>query len=152
MNSSLVANIVRAFISDLKSEESIAYGDHNNLWIDFGWDISAGNGEISEIVTDRVAFFVESMSPTIREYLWWCSSSGSILGKEIENMAEKNPKELNNLMGPTREEIIEDVTEILTSCLRERAEADYDIFSESDWDDEDNEDNEEDDWDDEDEE
>lgn len=137
MTKNFVASFLRSFVDELKAEEPYIYGDHTNLWIEYGWDISKGDGEISAMVEERVALLVDSLPPIVQEYLWWNSVSGRLVGRKIEDAVEQNIDELNSLTRPTQEEFTEDITEVLVSWLRDSSEKDYDRFSESDYMDED---------------
>lgn len=137
MSKNFVASLLRPLVDELKAEEPYIYGDHTNLWIEYGWDISQGDGEISAMVKERVVLLVDSLSPIVQEYLWWDSVSGRLVGRMIEDAVEQNIDELNSLTRPTQEEFTEDITEVLVSWLRDSSEKDYDRFSESDYMDED---------------
>jgi len=116
--------IMAGLIDSLKNSGPIAYDDHDNLWIDFGWDISEGDGTIAETVKDMLIFEIRSLPEILRQLLWWESFDGRYAKKEImEALEQGEPVE-----SPDEEEIMNTIAESLFDTLSDQAEIDFDEF------------------------
>ncbi len=143
----LIPSLLKPFVEYLKSEEPVVYADHGSLWIDLGWDVSQGEGEIVDHVKSLMKHRIKRLPSLVRQFLWWETIGGGIAKKNIMSALQENQDALDDIEEPDCEEQIEDIIEDLSTWLFLEAETAYDEYVENEY-----AEDEEDSWEDEDEE
>lgn len=130
-NNKIIEAILQKFINELKKQESLSYAGNTNLWVDLGWDISQGDGEICNHVEDLLRLIIENLPEDVKELIWSESWGGKVRMKEILDEIKKANGNLNSIPKPEAHEIIEDIMEYLKDSLFIKAEVAYDQEMES---------------------
>ena len=142
-NNEIIEAILQKFINELKKQRSLSYAGNTSLWVDLGWDILQGDGEICNHVEDLLRMIIESLPEDIKELIWSESWGGKVRMKEILEEIKKVNGDLNTIPKPEPHEIIEDIIEFLKDSLFVKAEAAYEQYqemeSEEEYEDEDTE-------------
>jgi hypothetical protein len=131
-NNEIIEAILQKFINELKKQESLSYAGNTNLWVDLGWDISQGDGEICHHVEDLLRLIIDSLPEDVKELIWSESWVGKVRMKEILEEIKKTNGDLSTIPRPEAHEVIEDIIEYLKDSLFIKAEAAYDQYQETD--------------------
>jgi hypothetical protein len=131
-NNEIIEAILQKFINELKKQKSLSYTGNTNLWVDLGWDISQGDGEICNHVEDLLSLIIDSLPEDVKELIWLESWGGKVRMKEILEEIKKTNADLSTVPKPEAHEVIEDIIEYLKDSLFIKAETAYDQYQEMD--------------------
>jgi hypothetical protein len=128
----IVKAILQKFTNELKNQESLSYAGHNNLWVDLGWDISQGDGEICNHVEDMLRIIVDSLPEQVKELIWSESWGGKAKMQDILDEINKSNGDLTTIAKSESLEITGDIVEYLKDGLFLSATAAYDQYQDMD--------------------
>ena len=128
--------VLEPVIAILKGIDPVVYGEHANAWIDLGWDVSSGDGEIVDMATSILEGEVTKLPDSLKHWLWWQTSHGKYEAEACQDFLSdrENDRVIDDLS-----EIPQALNEILVARLLLQAEEAYDEYVESSEDEEDDE-------------
>jgi hypothetical protein len=138
-NSEIIEVLLQRIIKELKSQEFFDYADHKNLWIDLGWDVSNGDGEICGHVETLLEHKITHLPEHIKHLLWLESWGGRVMKEDILETLQKQNGDLSKIEAPEPDEVLADITDYLKEKLFSAAEAAYDEFQEKEYSDDEDE-------------
>ena len=121
--------ILRPVISALKNQEAVADADHENLWIELGWDICEGDGRLVEHARSLLDHELRTVPEILKHRIWWLSH-GSVSEKTITRALVETPGDYREIPLPDYDEFEEEVHDVLASKLFKLAEATYEEWEE----------------------
>lgn len=124
----IIDNLLQPVIEELKFIDAISCADIPNSWIDLGWDISSGNGEIAEMAAGILESHVTALPNILKIWLWFKTPSGRVEVSYINNSINESPLDFSSLVDDF-EEIYDEVLAELKERLFELAERAYEDFS-----------------------
>ncbi|PKM18780.1 MAG: hypothetical protein CVV11_10125 [Gammaproteobacteria bacterium HGW-Gammaproteobacteria-15] len=133
----IIDNLLQPVIEELKSIDAVSCADIPNSWLDLGWDISSGDGEIVEIAARVLESYFSTLPSILKIWLWFKTPGGrvevsyinnAINDSYINNAINDSPLDFSSLVDDF-EEVYDEVLAELKERLYELAEQAYEDFS-----------------------
>lgn len=124
----IIDNLLQPVIEELKSIDAISCADIPNSWIDLGWDISSGNGEIAKMVAGILEGHVTALPSILKIWLWFKTPGGRVEVSYINNAINDSPLDFSSLVD-NFDEVYDEVLAEFKERLYELAEQAYEDFS-----------------------
>lgn len=70
--------IITEFIAQLQAEPALLEHGYPEHFIELGYDIAEGNGEIRRIIKNTLGLQLRRYPPSVIEWLWWQTPSGRV--------------------------------------------------------------------------
>lgn len=117
----LLAPVIRHF----QSQEAFIYAEHPNLWVELGWDVCEGDGEVAALAEQILANRISECPPAVLYGAWWQSPAGKMLAREIRDAIENDEFESVDVEFTELHDVSEGVLEHVLEMLLVRAETAY---------------------------
>lgn len=119
-------HFVEGIIQKLRYEPPVAYGDNDNLLIDFGWDISSGDGLVAKHIEVEIKNALWGLTEAETESLWLYSICRHVrsLSVCLERVAEYRED-------GDEEDVLGIIFDAVFDSVRDIAESKYMEFSHS---------------------
>ena len=124
----IIDNLLQPVIEELKSIDAVSCADIPNSWLDLGWDISSGDGEIVEIAARVLESYFLTLPSILKVWLWFKTPGGRVEVSYINNAINDSPLDFSSLVDDF-EEVYDEVLAELKERLYELAEQAYEDFS-----------------------
>lgn len=124
----IIDNLLQPVIEELKSIDAVSCADIPNSWLDLGWDISSGDGEIVEIAARVLESYFLTLPSILKIWLWFKTPAGRVEVSYINNAINDSPLDFSSLVDDF-EEVYDEVLAELKERLYELAEQAYEDFS-----------------------
>lgn len=124
----IIDNLLQPVIEELKSIDAVSCADIPNSWLDLGWDISSGDGEIVEIAARVLESYFSTLPSILKIWLWFKTPGGRVEVSYINNAINDSPLDFSSLVDDF-EEVYDEVLAELKERLYELAEQAYEDFS-----------------------
>ena len=133
----LLPFLVAKHIANLKTQDPIAHSEHDNLLVDFGWEVQEGDDRIGEVVKDFIRADIDELSEVAMYLIWSETFSAECTKKGIIEVFQGIYKSMEF---PEWEEIYSDVLEQIFEGVYYAAEEVYSEYKENEYAEEDDED------------
>lgn len=117
-------------IDILESNEPLRNGEHDNFFIDLGWDVVSGDGSLSPYAEEVLNASLSELNPLVMEWLWWQGVDGSVEATIIKGALEETPPDFRGV-DSEYPQMQGQVLKALLERLLERAEAAYTAYEEA---------------------
>lgn len=124
----IIDNLLQPVIEELKSIDAVSCADIPNSWLELGWDISSGDGEIVEIAARVLESYFLTLPSILKIWLWFKTPGGRVEVSYINNAINDSPLDFSSLVDDF-EEVYDEVLAELKERLYELAEQAYEDFS-----------------------